>query len=259
MGTDARETIMSKNVTCYDFIAGWNNRDADFLNGPAFMKVKNATDLQAMMGMDFLIFGSFFHQRQAWMGGNFNQRQAEVAFEYYNQTTSPLGWEKFYLDGVFVRPALLMADALMSSDCNNTHVYQFSYNVPVQMFKTSTPGGASHGDDIQYLFRQNRTYSDNEQNLSNMLLTHWTRFAHGLPLEDWPKYNSQRMIYNIINATNNNILSGYPGYEFWITLREILDSTEGPPTEKPEESGAGVRPTFALYFTIFLGIISYIL
>merc|ERR1712080_642731 len=151
------------------------------------------------------------------------------------------------------RNVLLMADALMSSGCNNTYVYQFSYDVPVQVFKTSTPGGASHGDDLQYLFRNiiNRTLSDNEQNLSNMFLTHWTRFAHGLPLENWPKYYSQRMIYNIVNVTNNNILSGYPDYEFWITLREILDSTEGSPT------GAGVRPTFALYFTIFLGIISY--
>merc|ERR1712080_534321 len=213
---------------------------------------------------DFSVGGYFYHQRQAWMGGKFNQRQAEVAFEHYDQTTSPLGWEKFYLDGMFVRNALLMADALMSCDCNNMHVYQFSYNVPYQMFKTSPPGGASHGDDLQYLFRMWRPLSDNEQNLSNMLLTHWTRFAHGLPLEDWPKYDSQRMIYNIINATNNNILSGCPGYEFWITLREILDSTEGPPTEGPptegpptEESGAGVRPAFALYFTIFLGIISY--
>merc|ERR1712080_598481 len=199
--------------------------------------------------MDFSVGGYFYHQRQAWMGGKFNQRQAEVAFEHYDQTTSPLGWEKFYLDGMFVRNALLMADALMSCDCNNMHVYKLSYNVPYQMFKTSPPGGASHGDDLQYLFRMWRPLSDNEHNLSNMLLTHWTRFAHGLPLEDWPKYNSQR----------------YPGYEFWITLREILDSTEGPattegpPTKKSEEFGAGVCPTFALYFTIFLGIISYIL
>jgi len=255
--TDARETIMSKNITCYDFIGGWTNRDGANIIPPS-MNLSNATDLQAV------IDSTWTHTA---MGGKFNQRQTEDAFDHYDQSTSPLGWEKFFLDGMFVRHALLMADALMSSGCDNTYVYQFSYNVPGTNYLIP-PGGAAHGTDLFYLFPSfsyyggayiiNRTLSEDEQKLSNQLLLHWTRFAYGLPLEDWPKYNTQRSIYNIINATKFNILSDYSEREFWISLLKNLDPTEGPPTQKPEESdAASVCPRFALYFTILLGIISY--
>lgn len=245
--TDVREVVMSKNITCYDFIGGWNNRD-----GALFFPFATNN----MSEFDNIILTPW----KEWVG-DLNQPQKEAVYSHYNPQSSE-GREDFMTDAMFMVPTLQLADALVTSGCANTHVYIFSYAVSTQFIPSCCPG-ASHADELQFLFPNwgltNSSFSLSDQAMSNMMVQYWTQFALDGAVENWPKYGETRLIYEIVNATHiHSTLSDYSGREFLSQLSKLTPVPTSAPTSPPTMSGDIVfRPMPSLYFILFLRMINF--
>jgi len=97
------------------------------------------------------------------------------------------------------------------------------------------------------------------QATSAMLLEYWTQFSNGDSLSNWPKYGTQRNVYEIFTATQTEILLDYSGRRFWSEVEKLNETTvpTPAPTSPPTTSGDIVfRPMCVLHFLVFLGMVN---
>lgn len=249
--SDARHIVASQNISCYDFIGGWNNRDgnmfASFVSGLNNNLNESALTISG--------FGQFL------AGLPMNQRQTEMVHSYYSSQMDAGRWINMATDLMFSLPTLSLLDAFVASGCQNTYAYRFSKNTPAHIFPVISPG-AGHADDLQYFFDFGTwsLFSPKDQEIQSMLLTHWSQFAKGVPLQSWPSYGSQRHIIDFNNSTTTMV--DYNARAFWSDLSKITmfptssptSSPTSPPTSSPTpmSDGMGTHSMFILYIVLIL-------
>jgi len=205
------EEMFSAEISCFDFMAGWNNRDGSFRHKA--LDIKDVNELES-----FTISGN-------WIGGSFNAAQNELAFKHYSPRPPLNRWEDFWTDGMFVRPTLQLADRLVTSGCERTYVYRLSYNVPTEnegYFPSRNPG-TSHLDQLNFLsWSPDLSLSEDEMALSNLLIDFWFQFADSFQLQHWPEYGAFRKIYDIESKAVRTIEFNYEERSFWDKLMETV-------------------------------------
>ncbi|XP_051154450.1 uncharacterized protein LOC127277391 [Leptopilina boulardi] len=131
--------------------------------------------------------------------------------------------EKIFSDGSFQYPEIKMLDQITPNIKNPTYFYHFIYRGETSTFSnffSNDNFGASHGDDLLYLFpityfivnRRDTDLSNNSRKMSNLMIDLWTSFTtNGAPTSKyldppnlWKPYNTENNPYFQIGDKNDN-------------------------------------------------------
>lgn len=224
---DVRVVLASKDITCYDFIGGWNNRDGSLKIASGGFDIMDIEDFNSKVNPNYIDFGK----------GPLNNNQAQATFDEYASHAAGLRWSDFWTDAMFAIPLLTYADALATSGCENVYIYRLSHNVPVHGYLgynfSPSSYGSSFMDELAYLFPTPATlgFSWNEVTevkIRNVFQSFWFEFADGLPFVSggWNNYAiPQRMILDIkfSFSEDERTIIDYSPRATWLEMRTLTN------------------------------------
>ncbi|XP_051872920.1 carboxylesterase 5A-like [Pristis pectinata] len=169
------------------------------------------------------------------------------------------GFRDLVQDHKWLAPSYQLAD--QHSTRADTFLYIYSH--PASSSGNSSWIGASHLDDLLYLFgdpvakNPTQEYNEMEKQMSLRLMAYWTNFAHnGNPnrgphrISSWPKYTvTNREFVNFTADTSDWTGNSYRGQQtaFWnriaLKMQSVEWCNENGPTPLPVNTTATVRPT----------------
>ena len=151
-------------------------------------------------------------------------------------------------DYFFVCPATYFAQKIKEGGAK---VFYYSFNQDKSVRKLGTWMGASHTDDIEFVFgaplASSKNYTEGEKQLSLNLMNYFTTFAKSgnpsLNETEWPEYSKDNQTYMVLHETGNTLSVNGPratACAFWNDLmpklKKVLEEPNSLPEERAEET-----------------------
>jgi para-nitrobenzyl esterase len=144
-----------------------------------------------------------------------------AAYEHATDAEAAQSGKDLFRESAFAWHTWAWASLESQKGKGKAFVYYFQYHTP------SSPGGATHGADVGYVFGTRRNATSEEAALSDLMMTYWTNFAkngdpngEGIPV--WPSFTEQSPQAMILDTTsvakklpNLDKIKAFDGYYAW--------------------------------------------